>query len=63
MFKLIITLVNHETGERRKLFHSGRYKTREAAFKDVQRMEYVHKNAAGTVTHECKVKIVRINHG
>ena len=51
MFKLLITLINHEAGDRRELVHIGRYKTREAAWKDAQKMAYIHKNAIGTVTH------------
>lgn len=58
MFKLLITLINHEAGYRRELAHNGRYKTREAAWVDAQKMAYTHKNASGTVTHECIVKIV-----
>ncbi|EHF8252288.1 hypothetical protein ACT2X2_004486 [Citrobacter freundii] len=57
MFKLLITLINHEAGDRRELVHNGRYKTREAAWKDAQKMAYIHKNAIGAVTHECIVKI------
>ena len=57
MFKLLITLINHEAGDRRELVHIGRFKTREAAWKDAQKMAYIHKNAIGTVTHECIVKI------
>ncbi|WP_162822786.1 hypothetical protein [Klebsiella variicola] len=62
MFKLIITLINHESGEQRELVHSGRYKTSDSAFKDAQKMAYVHKNNAGIVTYECKVKVVRVSH-
>ncbi|AXF78345.1 hypothetical protein LU604_21330 [Erwinia tracheiphila] len=57
MFKLLITLINHETGDRRELAHNGRYKNREAASEDAQKMAYIHKNDTGTVTHECIVKI------
>lgn len=57
MFKLLITLINHEAGDRRELVHNGRYKTREAAWNDAQKMAYIHKNATGTVTHECIVQI------
>ncbi|HHB2585075.1 TPA: hypothetical protein ACIAKG_004575 [Enterobacter roggenkampii] len=57
MFKLLITLINHESGDRRELVHNGRYKTREAAWNDAKKMAYIHKNAIGTVTHECIVKI------
>ncbi|EFK1513945.1 hypothetical protein AYL81_000410 [Escherichia coli] len=57
MFKLLITLINHEAGDRRELVHNGRYKTRETAWNDAQKMAYIHKNATGTVTHECIVKI------
>ncbi|EBC2857461.1 hypothetical protein CYF23_14575 [Salmonella enterica] len=57
MFKLLITLINHEAGDRRELVHNGRYKTREAAWNDAQKMAYIHKNSIGTVTHECIVKI------
>lgn len=57
MFKLLITLINHEAGDRRELVHNGRYKTREAAWNDAKKMAYIHKNATGTVTHERIVKI------
>lgn len=57
MFKLIISLINHQAGDRRELVHNGRYKTREAALNDAQKMAYIHRNAAGTVTHECIVEI------
>ncbi|MBG6242931.1 MAG: hypothetical protein EKE20_14410 [Candidatus Symbiopectobacterium sp. Dall1.0] len=60
MFKLIITLINHEAGDRRELVHNGRYNTRESAWKDAQRMAYVHKNAGGSVTHECIVKVMEV---
>ncbi|MGG2141680.1 hypothetical protein [Symbiopectobacterium sp. RP] len=58
MFKLIITLINHEAGDRRELVHNGRYNTRESAWKDAQKMAYVHKNAGEAVTHEYIVRIV-----
>lgn len=58
MFKLRIILINHEAPDRRELVHNFRYKTREAAAKDAQNMAYVHKNAIGTVTHECIVEIL-----
>lgn len=57
MFKLLITLINHEAVDQRELVHTGRYKTREAAWNDAQKMAYIHRNAAGTVTHECIVEI------
>lgn len=57
MFKLLITLINHEAGDRRGLVHNGGYKTREAAWKEAQKMAYIHKNAIGNVTHECIVEI------
>lgn len=57
MFKLLITLINHEAGDRRELVHNGGYTTREAAWKEAQKMAYIHKNAIGNVTHECIVEI------
>ena len=63
MYKLNITLINHETGGCRYLAHNGRYPSREAAWKDAQKMAYVHKNAAGAVTHECIVKVEEVQHG
>lgn len=62
MFKIMITLINHATGDRREMVHNGPYKTRESAWKDAQRMAYVHKNAKGAVTYECCVKIAEVNH-
>lgn len=63
MFKLVITLINHETGDKRKLVHNRRYNSRELAWKDAQKMAYVHKNDGGSVTHECCVKIMGVNNG
>ncbi|HGK4377535.1 TPA: hypothetical protein ACJ2TC_000126 [Klebsiella pneumoniae] len=57
MFKLLITLINHETGDRRELVHNGGYKTRETAWKEAQKMAYIRKNSIGTITHECIVEI------
>lgn len=57
MFKLIITLVNYENGDRRQLVHNGRYRTSDEAFKDARKMAYTHKDIKGNVTHECIVKI------
>ncbi|WP_158302312.1 hypothetical protein [Sodalis glossinidius] len=42
MFKIMITLINHATGDRHEMVHNGPYKTRESAWKDAQRMAYVH---------------------
>lgn len=60
MFKIMITLINHETGDRREMVHNGPYKTRESTWKDAQRMAYVHKNAKGAVTHECLARIEEV---
>ncbi|MBF1994647.1 hypothetical protein [Serratia symbiotica] len=60
MFRILITLINYEAAERRELVHGGRYKSREAAWKDAQKMAYIHKNAVGTVTHECMVKVIEV---
>ncbi|ECJ2221873.1 hypothetical protein FNS94_08185 [Salmonella enterica] len=59
MFKLIITLVNHETGDRRQLVHNGRYRTSDEALKDARKMACTHRDIKGNVTHECIVKIAR----
>ncbi|HFW4211642.1 TPA: hypothetical protein ACIBOM_004775 [Salmonella enterica subsp. enterica serovar Reading] len=57
MFKLLITLINHETGDRRQLVHNGRYRTSDEALKDARKMSYTHRDIKGNVTHECIVKI------
>lgn len=60
MFRIVITLINHEAGDQRELVHDGRYKTREAAWNDAHKMAYVRKNDAGTVTHECTVRVIEV---
>lgn len=62
MFKIMISLINHATGDRREMVLNGPYKTRESAWKEAQRMAYVHKNAQGVVTYECCVKIAGVDH-
>ncbi|EHG4768837.1 hypothetical protein J3916_001830 [Salmonella enterica] len=61
MFKLLITLINHETGDRRHLVHNGRYKNRDEAWKDARKMTYVHRDINGNITHECTVKITGVD--
>ncbi|HAT1685000.1 TPA: hypothetical protein I8Y21_005829 [Klebsiella oxytoca] len=58
MFKLIITLINHQNGERRQLVHNGRYKNREEAWKQARKMTYVNMDTSGRRTYECAVKVV-----
>ncbi|EAV5087755.1 hypothetical protein E4R31_13500 [Salmonella enterica] len=60
MFKLVITLVNHEKGNARKLESPTRYKGRKAAENDARKMEYIRISDSGKITHECKVKIVEV---
>ncbi|HAK1936309.1 TPA: hypothetical protein H1Q11_002162 [Salmonella enterica] len=61
MFKLLITLINHETGDRRQLVHNGRYRTSDEAYKDARKMAYVHRDINGNITHECTVKITGVD--
>ncbi|EMD3330004.1 hypothetical protein VQ366_001213 [Salmonella enterica] len=58
MFKLVISLVNHETGATRKLESVRRYKHEIEAHKAAEKMRYVYMNERGNITHECKVRIV-----
>ncbi|EOT7315123.1 hypothetical protein ACNSKH_002442 [Salmonella enterica subsp. enterica serovar Braenderup] len=60
MFKLVISLVNHETGATRKLESARRYKHDSEALKAAEKMRYVCMNDRGELTHECKVKIVEV---
>lgn len=60
MFKLVISLVNHETGATRKLESPTRYKGRKAAENDARKMKYIRISNNGKITHECKVKIVEV---
>lgn len=60
MFKLVISLVNHETGITRKLESARSYKHESEAYKAADKMRYVCTNDRGEITHECKVKIVKV---
>ncbi|ECG8625455.1 hypothetical protein AAH559_005541 [Salmonella enterica] len=60
MFKLVISLVNHETGATRKLESAHRYKHDSEARKAADKMRYVRANNRGKITHECQVKIVEV---
>lgn len=60
MFKLVISLVNHEKGDYRKLESACRYKHESEALKAADKMRYVCTNDRGEITHECKVKIVEV---
>lgn len=60
MFKLIISLVNHDAGTTRKLESVRRYKHESEAYKAADKMRYVCTNDRGEITHECKVKIVEV---
>lgn len=60
MFKLVISLVNHETGATRKLESPTRYKGLKAAESDARKMEYIRISDSGKTIHECKVKIVEV---
>lgn len=60
MFKLVISLVNHEKGYSRKLESPTRYKGLKSAEDDARKMEYIRINDSGKITHECKVKIVEV---
>lgn len=60
MFKLVISLVNHEKGNVRKLEIPTRYKRLKAAESDARKMEYIRISDSGEITHECKVKIVEV---
>ncbi|EHI7916612.1 hypothetical protein J9M50_003498 [Salmonella enterica] len=58
MFKLRITLINHQSGERRKLVSVTRYKSREDAWSAAKKMAYLNRNEAGERTYECAVRVV-----
>ncbi|EMD4738899.1 hypothetical protein VQ372_003558 [Salmonella enterica] len=61
MFKLVISLVNHETGITRKLESVRRYEHDSEAYKAAEKMRYVRiSGSRGKITHECKVKIVEV---
>ncbi|EOZ4483749.1 TPA: hypothetical protein ACWV4W_004019 [Salmonella enterica subsp. enterica serovar Muenchen] len=60
MFKLVISLVNHEKGDYRKLESPTRYRHESEALKAAEKMRYVCMNDRGELTHECKVKIVEV---
>lgn len=60
MFKLVISLVNHEKGNVRKLESLTRYKGLKAAESDARKMEYIRISDSGKITHECRVKIVEV---
>lgn len=62
MYKLIITLINYHTGEQRNLVNNWRYNTSEEAWVDAKRMAYIRKTDDGKTTHECRVKVVGVNH-
>lgn len=60
MFKLVISLVNHDAGTTRKLESARNYKHESEAYKAADKMRYVCTNDRGEITHECKVKIVEV---
>lgn len=60
MFKLVISLVNHDAGTTRKLESVCRYKHESEACKAADKMRYVCINDRGEITNECKVKIVEV---
>lgn len=60
MFKLVISLVNHNAGTTRKLESPTRYKGLKAAEGDARKMEYIRISDSGKITHECKVRIVEV---
>lgn len=55
MFKIFITLINHENGERREFQHNWQYKSSKEAWEDAQKMAYTRfdKKSQRRVTHEC----------
>lgn len=60
MFRLILTLHNHEEGYQRRLTLKSRYKDFTAAEQDAQKMIYTRLNDSGVVTHRCTAKIEKV---
>ncbi|HAF2129269.1 TPA: hypothetical protein G9F27_003484 [Salmonella enterica] len=55
MFKIFITLINHDNGERRQFVCRRLYKSSKEAWEDAQKMAYTRfdKKSQRRVTHEC----------
>ncbi|ECC9720516.1 hypothetical protein DVF32_17880 [Salmonella enterica subsp. diarizonae] len=55
MFKIFITLINHDNGERREFVHNWLYKSSAEAREDAGKMAYIRfdKKSRKRVTHEC----------
>lgn len=55
MFKIFITLINHDNGERRQLVCRRLYKSSAEAQEDANKMAYTRfdKKSRKRVTHEC----------
>ncbi|ECT1023481.1 hypothetical protein DPO11_26545 [Salmonella enterica] len=55
MFKIFITLINHENGERRLFVCRRLYKSSKEAREEAQKMAYIRfdKKSRKRVTHEC----------
>lgn len=55
MFKIFITLINHESGDRREFIYNWLYKSSAEAREDSNKMAYIRfdKKEKSRITHEC----------
>ncbi|ENB3976801.1 hypothetical protein ABHN70_005089 [Escherichia coli] len=60
MFKLLITLINCQSGDVRQFFHVREYQTCDDALRAASRMEYTRANKQGKLTHKCTVNIMEM---
>ena len=57
MFKLIITLVNWQSGDVRQMLHAKEYRTYDDAKRAACKMAYSRNDERGRLTHKCAVRI------